>query len=149
MGLRPTVGDRLIIYMTKANSEILEQLHQVSNGLLFMSESEYPFEVFLWEGIAPPVTSEIVLQQTGHGQDTPLELLDIDRFFSRATTPQDWHEDEEKAVVAKFQKLLEVIKSNLKNPQVYRLGRIEIDVYIIGETPTGNLAGLSTKVVET
>jgi hypothetical protein len=33
--------------------------------------------------------------------------------------------------------------------QVYRLGKIEIDVYVVGETPTGNLAGLSTKVIET
>jgi len=32
---------------------------------------------------------------------------------------------------------------------VYRLSKIEIDVYIIGETPAGDLAGLSTKVVET
>jgi hypothetical protein len=135
--------------MTKTNSEILEQLKRASDGLLFMSESDYPFEVFLWEGVAPPVTHEIVLQQTSHGQDTPVEVVNIDSFFCRATTPQDWHEDAEKAVVAKFQKLLEVIKSNLKNPQVYPLGRIEIDVYIIGTTPTGNLAGLSTKVVET
>lgn len=89
------------------------------------------------------------MQQTDHGQDTSFKVVDIDSFFSRAITPQDWHEDEEKAVVAKFQKLLEVIKSNLKNPQVYRLGKIEIDVYIIGETQRGNLAGLSTKVVET
>lgn len=135
--------------MTKTNSEILEQLKRASDGLLFMSESDYPFEVFLWEGVAPPVTSEIVLQQTSHGQDTPFKVVDIDSFFSRATTPQDWYEDEEKAVVAKFQNLLEVIKSNLKNPQVYRLRRIEIDIYIIGETPTGNLAGVATKVVET
>ncbi|WP_414755631.1 nuclease A inhibitor family protein [Anabaena sp. CCY 9910] len=135
--------------MNNTNSDILEQLKLASDGLLFMSESDYPFEVFLWEEIAPPVTHEIVLQQTSHGQDTPVEVVNIDSFFSRATTPQDWHEDEEKAVVVKFQKLLEVIKLNLKNPQVYRLGRIEIDVYIIGETPTRNLAGLSTKVVET
>nr|2O3B_B Chain B, Sugar-non-specific nuclease inhibitor [Nostoc sp. PCC 7120 = FACHB-418] len=134
---------------TKTNSEILEQLKQASDGLLFMSESEYPFEVFLWEGSAPPVTHEIVLQQTGHGQDAPFKVVDIDSFFSRATTPQDWYEDEENAVVAKFQKLLEVIKSNLKNPQVYRLGEVELDVYVIGETPAGNLAGISTKVVET
>jgi hypothetical protein len=73
----------------------------------------------------------------------------IDDFFSVATTPQDWHEDEEKAIVARFRKLLEIIKSSLKNPQVYRVGSIEIDAYIVGETPTGDSAGLSTKVVET
>ncbi|WP_416209799.1 nuclease A inhibitor family protein [Nostoc sp. LEGE 06077] len=54
--------------MTKTNSEILEQLKQASEGLLFMSESDYPIEVCLWEGVAPPVTLEIVLQQTSHCQ---------------------------------------------------------------------------------
>ncbi|MBN3961766.1 nuclease A inhibitor family protein [Nostoc sp. NMS8] len=135
--------------MTKTNSEILDQLRTAADGLLMMSESEYPFEIILWEGVAPPITPEIVLQQTDHDQDTPVEIVPIDDFFSTATTPQDWHEDEEKATVARFQTLVQTIKLSLKNPQVYRVGSIEIDAYIVGETPTGNLAGLATKVVET
>ncbi len=39
--------------MTNTNSEIIAKLKQASEGLLFMSESEYPFLVFLWSGIAP------------------------------------------------------------------------------------------------
>lgn len=134
--------------MNKTNSEILEQFRTAADGLLMMSESDYPLEAFLWETTAP-ATPEKVIQQTSHPQDTPVEVVDIDSFFSVATTPQDWHEDEEKAIVTRFQKLLEIIKSSLKNPQVYRLGEIEIDAYIVGETPTGDLVGLSTKVVET
>ncbi len=37
--------------MTNTNSKIIAQLKQASEGLLFMSESEYPFVVFLWSGI--------------------------------------------------------------------------------------------------
>lgn len=73
--------------MTKTNSEILEQLKQASDGLLFMSESEYPFEVFV-EGSAPPVTHEIVLQQTGHGQDAPFKVVDIDSFLAEPLLPK-------------------------------------------------------------
>ncbi|BAY19982.1 nuclease inhibitor homolog (plasmid) [Anabaenopsis circularis NIES-21] len=47
--------------MSKTNSAILEQLKQASDGLLFMSESEYPFSVFLWE-ITPPATPQKVVQ---------------------------------------------------------------------------------------
>ncbi|MEH2147578.1 nuclease A inhibitor family protein [Nostoc sp.] len=134
--------------MTKTNSEILDQLRTSANGLLMMSESEYPFEVFLWEGIAP-ATPEKVVQQTHHSQDTPVEIVEIDDFFKVATTEEDWHGEEEKATVNKFKTLVQTIKSSLKNPQVYRLGEIEIDAYIVSETPTGDLVGLSTKVVET
>ncbi|QHG20950.1 nuclease A inhibitor family protein [Nostoc sp. ATCC 53789] len=134
--------------MTKTNSEILDQLRTAANGLLMMSESEYPFEVFLWEDAAP-VTPQKVIQQTNHPQDTPIKIVGIDDFFQVATTEEDWHEEEEKATVKRFQSLVQTLKENLSNLQVYRLGHKEIDVYIIGQIPSGDSIGLSTKVVET
>ncbi|MHC5854763.1 nuclease A inhibitor family protein [Nostoc sp.] len=134
--------------MTKTNSEILDQLRTSANGLLMMSESEYPFEVFLWEGIAP-ATPQKVIQQTNHPQNTPVEIVGVDDFFQVATTEEDWHEEEEKATVKRFQTLVQELKKKLTNLQVYRLGNKEIDVYVVGQTPAGNLAGISTKVVET
>ncbi len=130
------------------NTQIKDQLTEASNGLLLMSESEYPLEAFLWD-VTAPATSEKVLQQTNNSPDTPVKVVTVDDFFSVATTAEDWHEDEEKESVKKFQALVQTLKANLKNLQVYRLKEIEIDVYVVGETPTGNLAGLSTKVVET
>ncbi len=49
----------------------------------------------------------------------------------------------------KFQTLVQTLKDNLNEIKVYRIGAIDIDVYIIGKTQSGDLAGLSTKVVET
>jgi len=135
--------------MAKTNSEILDQLRTAADGLLMMSESEYPFEVFLWSGITPPVTPEKVIQQTNHPQDTPVQVEGVDDFFSVATTEEDWHEEEEKVTVKRFQTLVQTLKENLNNLQVYRLGNKEVDAYIVGQTPTGNLAGISTKVIET
>ncbi|WP_392476847.1 nuclease A inhibitor family protein [Nostoc sp. C110] len=134
--------------MTKTNSEILDQLRTAANGLLMMSESEYPFEVFLWEDAAP-VTPQKVIQQTNHPQDTPIKIVGIDDFFQVATTEEDWHEEEEKATVKRFQSLVQTLKENLSNLQVYRLSSKEIDVYVIGQTPSADSIGLSTKVVET
>ncbi|RCJ32076.1 nuclease [Nostoc punctiforme NIES-2108] len=134
--------------MTKTNSEIIDQLRTAADGLLMMSESEYPFEVFLWENTAP-VTPQKVVQQTNHSQDTLVKVVGIDDFFSVSTTAEDWHEEEEKATVKRFQTLVQELKKNLTNLQVYRLSSKEIDVYVVGQTPAGNLAGISTKVVET
>lgn len=94
--------------MTKT-SEILDQLRTSANGLLMMSESEYPFEVFLWEDAAP-ATPEKVVQQTHHPQDTPIKIVQIDDFFSGATTPEDWHGEEDKATVKRFQSLVQTLK---------------------------------------
>ncbi|MFN6565199.1 MAG: nuclease A inhibitor family protein [Nostoc sp. ChiSLP01] len=135
--------------MTKTNEKILDQLRTAANGLLMMSESEYPFEVFLWSGVATPTTPQKVIQKTNHPQDTPIKIVGVDDFFQVATIEEDWHEEEEKATVKRFQTLVQTLKENLSNLQVYRLGTKEIDVYVIGQTPSGDSIGLSTKVVET
>jgi hypothetical protein len=60
-----------------------------------------------------------------------------------------WYEQGEQQTAKKFQNLVETLKSHLTDIKVYRLGTTTIDVYIVGKTPSGDLAGLSTKVVET
>jgi hypothetical protein len=45
--------------------------------------------------------------------------------------------------------IVSVLKQNLWQWQVYRVGSVEIDVYIIGVIPDGEWAGLYTKLVET
>jgi hypothetical protein len=113
-----------------------------------MSESDYPFEVFQWVG-QEPLTAETVIQRTGHTPDTPVEVVPLDDFFQNVTQEEDWHNDEEKETVKRYQALVDTLKQNLSDIQVYRLGTVVLDVYIVGKTPSGDLAGLSTKVVET
>ena len=134
--------------MNQTNLEIIDQLKAATHGLLFTSECEYPFEVFLWEAIAP-VIPEKVVQQTGHPQDTPVEVVEVENFFRVATTESEWHTEEEKETVKRYQTLVKTLQSYLSDMKVYRLGHVEIDVYIVGQTPDANLAGLSTHVVET
>ncbi len=132
------------------NTEILNQLKQASDGLLFQSESEYPFEVLLWEYPEKnPLTPTQVLEQTGHSASTPVKAVEIDDFFKVAVTGEDWHGEEEKQTVSRFQTLVQTLKENLSDLQVYRLGETEQDVYVIGQTPSGDSAGLVTKAVET
>ena len=127
-------------------TNITNILKQATDGLLMTSESEYPFEVFAWESAV--LNEATVLKKTGHSQETPVKLVEIDDFFRNSVTAEDWHEDEEKATVKKFQNLVNVLKTNLTDLQVYRIGSKEIDVYIFGTTPDG-IAGISTKVIET
>lgn len=133
--------------MKPTSADIVDKLKQASEGLQCMSEADYPFEAFQWETLEP--TTETVIQQTDHTPDTPVEVVPLDDFFQNATQEQDWHNDEEKETVAKFKALVETLKTNLKDVHVYRLGTVVLDVYVIGKTPSGDLAGLSTKVVET
>ena len=129
------------------SSEIVEKLKEASTGLLMMSESDYPFEVVQWEGAAP-ATQEKILQLTG-SQDLPIEVVDLDYLFRNCAFEQEWHNELQKKDVKKFQKLIQMLKDNLTDICVYRVGQINIDAYIIGQTKDGHLAGVVTKLVET
>lgn len=129
---------------------LTEKLQQTSHSLLMVSESEYPFEVVFWSGQAQEaLTNQKILQLTNHAPETPIETVELDYFFRNCAEEKEWHDEIQKQEVQKFQLLVKTLKDNLTDIKVYRLGMINIDVYIIGNTSSGNLAGVSTKVVET
>ncbi|WP_179072630.1 nuclease A inhibitor family protein [Nostoc sp. C057] len=129
------------------SGEIVEKLKEASTGLLMMSESDYPFEVVQWEGAAP-ATQEKILQLTG-SQNLPVEVVELDYFFRNCAFEQEWHNELQKKDVKRFQTLMQALKDNLSDISVYRIGQINIDAYIIGQTQDGDLAGVVTKLVET
>ncbi|MEH1863827.1 MAG: nuclease A inhibitor family protein [Nostoc sp.] len=129
------------------SGDIVEKLKEASTGLLMMSESDYPFEVVQWEGAAP-ATQEKILQLTG-SQNLPVEVVDLDYLFRNCAFEQEWHNELQKKDVKRFQTLIQTLKDNLSDISVYRVGQINIDAYIIGQTQDGDLAGVVTKLVET
>ena len=72
----------------------------------------------------------------------------VEEFFAIAQE-EDWHGQEERETVKRFQNLVSVLKQNLSQLQVYRVGNTNINAYIVGVTDGGEWAGLSTKLVET
>jgi hypothetical protein len=127
---------------------IVAQLQEASNGLLFLSETDAPFEVISWQAQGD-LTPGKLLQLTNHPPNTPVELGTVDEFFATATAQEDWHDREERETAKRFQNLASILKQNLSQLQVYRVGSIHIDAYIVGATPSGDWMGLSTKLVET
>lgn len=142
-----------ILYINQFYSmtnEITEKLKQASDSLLMMSESEYPFKVFLWSNQAQePMTPQKLLQLTGHSPETSVEEVELDYLFRNCAQEKEWHDEIQKQNVQKYQSLVKTLKDNLIDIQVYRIDTISIDVYIVGKTSSGDLAGISTKVVET
>jgi len=116
--------------------------------LLFLSESDAPFEVVHWPAQGE-LTPAKLLQLTEHPLDAPIDVVSVDQFFEVATAEEDWHDQDERETAKRFQNLVRTLKQNLSQLQVYRVGSIDIDAYIVGVTPGGDWAGLATKLVET
>lgn len=125
-------------------------LTQAYEGLLMPSESDFPFEFFCWEGQAQEdLTPPKILQLAAHPTDSPIETVGLEDIFRNVAQEKEWHDEIQKENVTKFQRLIETLNQNLSDIQVYRIGTMTIDVYIVGKTQSGDLAGLSTKLVET
>lgn len=139
-------------FITMHNQEfdIPKKLKSLSQNLVWMSESDYPFDIFTWSNQElEEVNIQKLLQKTNHSLEAPVKVIDIDKFFHRATREQEWYDEEEKETAKKYQALVETLKQNLDNIQVYQVGEVEIDVYIVGKSKSGDWVGLSTKSVET
>ena len=63
---------------------ITETLTQASQGLLMPSESEYPFEVFVWENVE--LTPQKILELTNYPPGTFIEQVELDYFFRNVAT---------------------------------------------------------------
>jgi hypothetical protein len=127
--------------------EILDLFKQATTDLLWSSESDYPFEIVTWErGIElTPTALFSELEQP----NISIETITLTALFNPVLTVEDWYEADELAQVSRYIDLLQAIDSHLSDVQVFRVGEVEIAIYIVGKTPDGDVVGLKTYVVET
>lgn len=129
------------------DNELIDRLKQASDGLHWHSESDYPFTTIYWENV--DYINNKLLQATDCTPDTTIEVRELDKFFSQATAEEDWYNDEEMTECKRYRELVHLLKTNLSNIKVYRVGEVEVNCYILGQTEQGAIAGLSTISVET
>ncbi len=132
----------------KSDDEILSELARAAEGLLFMSESDYPLEVVRL-GSEKEVTPETLRKLSGRGDDAPVREQQVEDFFRSAAAEADWKSEPELESARRYQALVRLLKSKLACVKAYRVGDTEADVYVLGKSEAGELMGLKTTVVET
>lgn len=131
---------------------MIATLAQASKDLLMMSESDCPFEPLEWQmQLDRGLGEKELLQYLKYPENTQVETVSLDDFFGQACMEQEWHTQTEKETAKKFQSLVETLKRELSQLQIFRLNKTptNIEVYILGQTTTGEVAGLKTELVET
>jgi hypothetical protein len=121
------------------------ELKKLTDGLTYMSESDYPLKPLFLAGGGRKALKASDLP----GARKPVKQADFDSFFSSATAEEDWHGPEEKQSVRRYRELVAYLKENLADIKVYKAGKVEMDVFVVGRTKDGDFAGVTTKVVET
>ena len=133
----------------RSAARVIAELERAAAGLLFRSEADHPLRPFVWPG-DEPFSLERLLELRNYPPGTPVETFDVAQFFRHAVAaPAEPHDPAAHRSARRFRALVSTLKKNLEAITVYKIGEIEIDVYIIGRTCDGRYVGLSTKVVET
>ncbi|MBN9521975.1 nuclease A inhibitor family protein [bacterium] len=117
-------------------------------GLTYQSETDAEWEVFRWPS-AGALFADVVREQGHRSKSAPVVEQPVDEFFAPLTEDQDWYGDEEKAVAAQYRSLLTVVKKQLADPTVFKVGDRKVTLYVVGRDKNGGLAGLRTTAVET
>jgi hypothetical protein len=127
--------------------ELIVVLEKAVEGLLWYSESEYPLQVIAWHDL-DNFDFHTLLQYSNHPADTKIITKEFYSFFATVAEEQEWHNEAEKAETKRYQNLVNLLNNNLQNLQVYLVGEIEIDVYILGEITSQTIDTTTPKSVK-
>lgn len=126
----------------------VKKLSAAVDGLLFISESDAPFEAFDWGARGAP-TPKLVRELGGHTKRAPVEESGLQDFLKPLTEEKDWHEDEEKERVRRYRGLLAIFEQELTDATVFRVGDIKVTYYLVGKSRAGNWVGVKAEATET
>jgi len=135
--------------MKLTGQELDKAIASAANDLLFPSESDYPVTAFRREGAGKKPVARGKCPPDVGPSGAKCSSQTLSSFFAPVLEVKDWYGPEETARTERFKALVALLKENLTSPRAYRFGETTIEVYVLGRTTDGDLAGIKTTVVET
>ena len=138
--------DEVRVCRTSTSTETRDALVSASAGLTYMSESDYPFDYVSYPSapVGQTVTKAQFMTAAHIASSTPVEVRTLDQAFAHLTNP-----DVTGDLAPRYAALLRTIRARLTYAKVYRVGTIQVHLYIVGRDHCGLLAGLHTVSIET
>lgn len=129
---------------------VKQRLEAAAEGLLFISESESPFEYVELPGEAPAeLTADAVRAALGEAEGAPASETTLDRWLAGHIEEADPADPVAQENVARFQALKRALTECLADVKVFRVGDAQVKYYALGRAPDGRVAGLAASALET
>lgn len=132
----------------KSTNSLSKRIKKITGNLYYISETDAEILPFTGEK-AETVDKDTLLAQICADRDAPVEERNFEEFFSRLTEIQNWFGAEEKKSARKFSELKDLLQEELKDIKVFKIGNMELDVYVVGLDSENILSGIKTQAVET
>ncbi|MGF1570700.1 MAG: nuclease A inhibitor family protein [Nodosilinea sp.] len=124
----------------------VHQLQDLVADLWYPSETDAPLEVLVW--VLPELDRAGLSQQLGVSPAAVKEQS-ADRFFSPILANPVYRTAQGKNLAQGYRRLQDLINRNLANLHSYRVGKVEVELYLVGRHPSGQYVALHTSLVET
>ena len=130
---------------TASSQNFTQELEEITNGLLFISETDLPYTVFKQSFDNEELNPETFRQALSVSSGTEVSTRSIEEFFHLYQEFYDFPAGSDEP--QKYQALEEILRANLTQLQVIYVGGenvVEGDVYIVGLNNDGQIEGLKT-----
>ena len=132
-----------------SSEEIVAKLEELTTGLYYQSESDYPVEVVHYNTVLPdPLTEEALVTLTGSTTEMPVEVTDLASFFRHVIKP-DYTVSQANSAPPQMVALQIFCEQYLQDINVYQIGRRTLTALLLGRSSEGELLGLKTTIVQT
>jgi nuclease A inhibitor-like protein len=123
-----------------------ERFDELTEGVLYMSETDAPLTYYELDTERsrqwPPSTGGQFLQLIGEDSGTPVETLTPEKFLWNFRQDNEFGYERARALLA-------MMIRELQNVVGFRVGEIEIHIFVLGQDDSGKVVGFRTLSVET
>ena len=123
-------------------NNLLAEIEKFTADLTYISETDAPVEPYSGDKAEAVEIQELTTEKR-------YEEISVRDFFTRLTTKRDWFGAKEKERACRFAELEKLLEENLRDLKVFKSGRIQIDIFVVGLHADNKLIGVKTKAVET
>ena len=126
---------------------IKQSLTQLTLGLQYSSESDFPLLLSDWGQKSPAAVQKKITQACKNGK---MISVAAPEFFGRCIQRLERSSDVVLAAGAgRYKALYEFLVANSSSLEVWRCGTIRVDIYIVIKTENGHVLVLKTTAIET
>jgi len=126
----------------------MEKISAACEQLFFVSEMDAPVEPVALPRMTD-LSPDALLEALGRSDEEPIQMAAATEFFDRLTRTQEWQSENEKKLIRRFAHLSDVLEDELEDIRLFRIGEVQVDIFVIGLTRGGTVAGVRTRAVET
>lgn len=127
---------------------MINALERLTKDLIFISETDAPI-LPVELGKATDVSIEELRRLADIDRSLGIEEVPVGQFFARLTEKEEWHGPRETDRAKRYSRIEKHLRTHLRDTKVFKVGKVQRVIFVVGLDADDRLSGIRTKSVET